>query len=95
MKDEIDIRQALRVFDRIRQYGQPCSDGYRWQGVIAASGYDGYQISLSDGTVTLWLMFHSSHQFESGNRLEREQLLQRLAQLDAIDRVGPDTPRYS
>ena len=82
MLSSINIKQALRVFEKITDQGQ-CVDGeYHYRGLIASSGYDGYTITLRNDYVTLDIFFHNKFHFEFLNKKERDGFLEKLALLD-------------
>ncbi|NCO71511.1 MULTISPECIES: DUF3081 domain-containing protein [Shewanella] len=71
MKNEIDIHRALKVFNKVTQYGEKraLEDGFGghdyWLcGISAQTDHDGYTITLSDAQVSLTVFFHNKYQFE-------------------------------
>ena len=59
MSTDIDIRQALRVFQIIVENGQQRGNRHYFKGIYATSGFDGYDVELTDEKVTLSIYFHS------------------------------------
>ena len=46
MKNEIDNKQILAVYERIQQRGETTEEGKLYQGVTAFSDIDGYTVYL-------------------------------------------------
>ena len=82
MKNELNIKTALRVFDRLSREGEQTAQGYRLGDLRGWTDFDGYTLYLSDGQVTLSLFFHNSYQFDYDNQAA---LYRFIRLLDAID----------
>lgn len=80
---KVDIKQALRVFYKIREDGKKTEeDTYVLSGINAYSDYDGYNVSLFNDYVRLDIRFHNSFNFEATNQREKDRFLETLARLD-------------
>lgn len=87
MKNAIDIYQALKVFNKITEFGEkhPGESGYNSTyhlcGLHAETGYDGYTITLSDGRTSLNIYFHNKYQFEYPDNEAFENFMRRFSEV--------------
>ena len=80
---KVDIKQALRVFYKIREDGKKVDDDtYTLSGINAFSDYDGYNVSLFNDYVRLDIRFHNSFNFDGSNQREKDAFLQKIATMD-------------
>ncbi|ACV26160.1 DUF3081 family protein [Kangiella koreensis] len=84
MSTDIDIRQALRVFQIIVEQGERRGNRHYFKGIYATSGFDGYDVELTDEKVTLSIYFHSRFDLGYKNQLDKEAFLDRIAKIDAL-----------
>lgn len=82
MEEKVNIKQALRVYQKIATQGSRHEDGFKWQGLHASSDFDGYTVYLSDGTTSLTLYFHNKFSLDSPGTKATATFLQRLARID-------------
>lgn len=82
MKNELDTKLILRVFEKIREHGQKEEEKYFLEGVYAASGFDGYDLYLNDATVTLQFGFHNQYHFDYSNEEQRQQFELKIKHID-------------
>ncbi|MFU8814723.1 MAG: DUF3081 family protein [Pseudomonadales bacterium] len=88
---KIDVRLALRAYEKVVAHGAREGDVHRLDGLTASSDFDGYTVMLSDGVVTVRLLFHNQVSIEahSGKALENfVQRIQRVADGDFPDGPG-------
>ena len=83
MKNELDSRLVLSVFDKIRQHGELKKDdkfdkAYFLEGVTAATDFDGYTLFLKDASVSLSFGFHNKYNFDSQSHDQLEQFGKKL-----------------
>ena len=78
MKNEIDSKLILSVFEKIRQNGQQSDEGYLLDGVRASTDFDGYTLYLSDALVSLSFGFHNQYHFEYQSQEQFEQFYKKL-----------------
>ncbi|MGB5324096.1 MAG: DUF3081 family protein [Pseudomonadales bacterium] len=81
MREKIDVRRALQVFNFILEHGQKGENVYRYNGLNAASAVDGYTISLYNDYVRLDILFHNRFTLDYSNEKELEQFCEKI---DAI-----------
>lgn len=81
MKNRLDSRYMLVVFEKVRQFGKPSDGGYELDGMRATSDFDGYTAFLTDGAVTLTLSFHNQYHCDYANR---QQLHDFIVRADTI-----------
>ena len=83
MKNELDPKLVLRVFDKIREHGEKQEDKYFLDGVYGSTDFDGYTVFLSDATVELRFGFHNQYHFEYQHEDQREQFEKKLRHIDS------------
>lgn len=81
MKNEIDSKLILQVFDIIRLQGEKRGESYFLQGIEASSDFDGYTLFLQDAQVQLSFGFHNQYHLDY---LNDEHLQQFMLKLKAI-----------
>ncbi|WP_158768777.1 DUF3081 domain-containing protein [Paraglaciecola sp. L1A13] len=64
MKNDIDSKFILSVFEKIREKGERKGEGYLLGGVTAFSDFDGYTIFMEDQLVKLRFGFHNQYHFD-------------------------------
>jgi hypothetical protein len=84
---KIDVRLALRAYQNVRELGAREADGYQLDGLTVTSDFDGYTVTLSDGVVTVRLLFHSKVAIDAPNGRALEKFADRL---QSIARQRPD-----
>lgn len=89
MSTDIDIRQALRVFQIIAEQGEQRGNRHYFKGIYATSGFDGYDVELTDEKVTLSIYFHSRFDLDYKNQLDKEAFLEKIAKIDALRKSKP------
>ena len=87
MQEKINARQALRVFNTIRQFGENRGGEFYLNGLIASTSYDGYTITLRNEYVTLDVFFHNKFSLRFSSRQQKVLFLDKL---DATDRAHFD-----
>ncbi|MFC3120855.1 DUF3081 family protein [Agaribacter flavus] len=69
MKNELDTKKLLRVFDKIRKHGESKKNEQKGtvhflEGLTAYTDFDGYTVFIEDATVSLSFGFHNQYHFE-------------------------------
>ncbi|GGB52443.1 DUF3081 domain-containing protein [Shewanella inventionis] len=94
MKNEIDIHRALKVFNKVTQYGEKRTaksddtqksvfgNDYYLCGITAQTDHDGYTIVLSDTQVSLTVFFHNKYQFEYPSNEALDNFLRRFSDVE-------------
>jgi len=72
MKNDLDSKFLLQVFDKIRQHGEKTDSQYVLQGITAYTDLDGYTLFIEDANVKLRFGFHNQYHFdyETSNQLD-------------------------
>jgi hypothetical protein len=76
--DKVNIKTALRAFDRIREEGVERAGEYHLNGVAAGSDFDGYTITLHDDYVTLQIYFHNKFKLDFVNNRHLNTFIERV-----------------
>lgn len=82
MQEAIDIKQALRVCNKIMSHGQRLERGHKLGDLTVESDYDGYTLTLSDHAVKLHIFFHNKHQLDCKRGIEFNAFLEKVVKLD-------------
>lgn len=64
MKNELDSRFLLSVFEKIRQNGKQENGQYLLECVKAFTDFDGYTLFIEDALVKLSFGFHNQYHFD-------------------------------
>ena len=78
----VDVRQALRVFDKIQRFGQQRENEKQLFGVFASTDFDGYTVTLRDANVRLDVLFHNRFNIDYKNKHFLKEFLSSLAKID-------------
>lgn len=79
---KIDVKQALRVFDKATREGIKEADGWHYRGLIASTDFDGYTVFLSSPKVQLTIFFHNKYTVDYANAMELEEFVDLLTKID-------------
>lgn len=79
--DEVNIKKTLAVYDSITSLGQKDGDKYRYNGLIACSDYDGYNITIKNDYVELIIFFHNKFSLNYSSKKERLLFFQKLDEI--------------
>ncbi len=82
MRNELDSKFLLQVFDKIRQFGEKEGDKYHLNGITAFTDLDGYTLFIEDSQVKLSFGFHSQYHFDYEDREHYEKFEKKLKQID-------------
>lgn len=85
MKNELDSRFILGIFEKIRQKGKPHEDGYILEGVKAYTDHDGYTVFLQDAHVQLRFGFHNQYHFDYEKEEHYHQFEKKLLAISKLD----------
>ncbi len=64
MKNELDSKFLLSVFDKVRTHGEVSDEQYRLEGILAYTDFDGYTVYIEDAQVKLSFGFHNQYHYE-------------------------------
>nr|WP_086938954.1 DUF3081 family protein [Thaumasiovibrio occultus] len=64
MKNQINVRTLLDVFETLRRHGVATEAGFELDDVVGTDTGDGYSLRLSDADVSVDLNFHNTYHFE-------------------------------
>ncbi|WP_417350023.1 DUF3081 family protein [Ferrimonas sp.] len=78
MRNQLDTRRLLQVYQKVCDLGVPGPQGYQFKGVLAWRDFDGYTLFLSDQVVTLTLLFHNRYQLDYPDGAALDQFLVRI-----------------
>ena len=72
MKNELDSKFLLQVFDKIRQHGAKEDEQYKLNGITAFTDHDGYTLYIEDVNVKLQFGFHNQYHFDYDSKEQYE-----------------------
>lgn len=78
MKNELESRLILSVFEKIRRHGEKQDEQHFLEGVFAATDFDGYNLYLSDANVQLQWGFHNQYHYTYVQDEHKEQFEKKL-----------------
>ncbi|MDN3379852.1 MULTISPECIES: DUF3081 domain-containing protein [unclassified Pseudoalteromonas] len=81
MKNEIDGKQILAVYERIIQLGKNTDDGKHYMGLTAFSDIDGYTIYLKGSGVLLRFGFHNTYHLDYEHNKHKDDFLKKLSNI--------------
>lgn len=90
MDRNINVRQALRVFQKVLDLGTPNGETTTYKQLDATSGYDGYTIVLSDECVNLTIFFHNKFALKYTSKRALYAFLGKLEDIDRVRAVRED-----
>lgn len=67
MKNSVDIRTVLSVYEKIKTQGIPTTNGMKLEDVTCTENPDGYYVNLADNNVSLDINFHNTYHFHTAN----------------------------
>ncbi|WP_078083743.1 DUF3081 family protein [Microbulbifer mangrovi] len=79
---KIDVKQALRVFDKITKLGEKTEDGWRYRGLTASTDFDGYTIFLRSQKVELTIFFHNKFSVSCRFPMDLEEFIEMMDKID-------------
>ena len=82
MKNELESKFLLQVFDKIRQSGEKKDDKYLLNGSVAFTDHDGYTLFIEDAKVKLQFGFHNQYRFDYPSQDAYEQFEKKLKEID-------------
>lgn len=84
MSSEIDIRMALRAYQKVVELGEKRGNKHYYKGISAYSDLDGYNVDLTDDKVTLSINFHSKYNLDYKSALDKDEFMEKLQKIDKI-----------
>ena len=81
-EQKIDVKQALRVFDKITKNGEKTEEGWRYRGLTASTDFDGYTVFLRSQNVELTIFFHNKFTVDCKRSMDLEDFVDLLAKID-------------
>ncbi|MDP5032214.1 MAG: DUF3081 domain-containing protein [Paraglaciecola sp.] len=84
MKNEIDSKFILKVFETIRLKGKKKDEAYFLEGVEASTDFDGYTLFMKDALVELSFGFHNQYHFNYEKEEHAEQFIRKLQAIAAL-----------
>ena len=82
MKNELDTKLILRVFDKITQHGEKQDSAHMLNGVKAFTDFDGYTVYIEDALVKLSFGFHNQYHFDYEKTSDFEAFEKKLKSID-------------
>lgn len=67
MKNSVDVRTLLSVYEKIKTQGKSIEFGSQLEDIKCTESHDGYSVSLSDEHVSLDINFHNTYHFHTMN----------------------------
>jgi len=81
MKNDIDTKKLLGVYELIQQKGEQTEEGKLYQGIIAFSDVDGYTLYLKGNGVLMRYGFHNTYHLDYEHNNEKEAFISKIEQI--------------
>lgn len=78
LKQKIDVRRALLVFELVRRHGKRENEEYFLDGLFVTSDFDGYNLKLRDARVTLHIFFHNKFECNYDSNSALDNFIERI-----------------
>lgn len=82
MKNSLDSKFLLQVFEKIRQNGEQTDGAYHLSGIKAYTDFDGYTLYIEDALVKLSFGFHNQYHFDYENQSQFDSFEKKLRSID-------------
>lgn len=82
MKNELDSKFLLRIFDKIRNNAELKDEQYFLEGITAYTDFDGYTLYIEDARVKLRFGFHNQYHFDYNSESDYESFDKKLKYID-------------
>jgi hypothetical protein len=82
MKNSVDSKFLLQVFEKIRLHGEQRDGAYHLNGIKAFTDFDGYTLYFEDALVKLSFGFHNQYHFDYANQFQFESFEKKLKSID-------------
>jgi Protein of unknown function (DUF3081) len=79
---KIDIKKALRVFDKATREGEKRDDGWHYRGLTVSTDFDGYTVFMNWQNVQLTIFFHNKFTVDCKNAFQLQEFTELLEKLD-------------
>lgn len=84
MKNDIDSKMILNVFEFIQQHGEAIDGGKMFEGITAFTDFDGYTVYLKTSTATISLGFHNTYHLDYELPTHKEMLINSIHRIQMI-----------
>jgi hypothetical protein len=79
---KIDVKRALRVFEKVTQKGSKDDDGWHYGGLTVNTDFDGYTVFIRSNKVDLTIFFHNKYSVDCASERDLQEFVGLLAKLD-------------
>lgn len=79
---KVDVKQALRVFDRATREGSKEGDGWHFKGLTVSTDFDGYTVFINSPKVKLTIFFHNKFSVDYERSKDLQEFVNLLASID-------------
>ncbi|WP_395344634.1 DUF3081 domain-containing protein [Ningiella sp. W23] len=83
MKNELDSKLLLRVYEKVKQHGERKDDAHVLEGIKAYTDFDGYTLYVEDALVKLSFGFHNQYHFDYESSSHLEAFEKKLKYIDS------------
>ncbi|RUO29212.1 DUF3081 domain-containing protein [Aliidiomarina sedimenti] len=82
MKNELETRQILNVYEKIVEHGQRNELGHQLEGITAFTDHDGYTVYLEGHNTKLQTGFHNTYNLDYSTQRDADLFLKKLKYID-------------
>jgi hypothetical protein len=78
MKNELDSKTILKVYETIQKHGEVTEEGKLYEGILAFSDVDGYTIYLKGSGVLMRFGFHNTYHLDYASEKNKEDFIKKV-----------------
>lgn len=82
MKNELDVRFILNLYEKILDHGEQKDIGHCLEGITAFTGHDGYTIYMEGHNTKLQTGFHNTYKLDYSSERDAELFIKKLKHID-------------
>jgi hypothetical protein len=83
MKNELESKLLLSVFDKISKHGAHSNREYHLDGITAYTDHDGYTLFIEDALVKLRFGFHNQYVYDYAKEEHKQAFDKKLQAINA------------
>lgn len=82
MKNELDTREILNIFEKITEHGKSEEGRYTLEGITAFTDHDGYTVYMEGHNTKLQTGFHNTYRLDYGTQRDADLFIKKLKYID-------------
>lgn len=82
MKNELNIREILNIFEKISDHGESKDGRHVLEGITAFTDHDGYTVYMEGHNTKLQTGFHNTYRLDYDSQRDADQFMKKLKFID-------------